>query len=90
MACSLVTHAPMNVVQDMGISVLFQGCEEMRPDFIMNRKLELSQECHSKSVEILKDTTRQLDVPLSSSSGESPLEKTESNGVIHPRIGRTP
>ena len=80
----------MNMVQDMGSSVLFQGCEEMRPRFIMNRKLEMSQECHSKSVEILKDTMRQFDIPLSSSSGESALEKTKSNGVIHPRIGRTP
>ena len=50
----------------------------------------MSKEHHGERVEILKDTMRKLDIPLSSSTSKSPLENKKPNRIVNPRVRGTP
>ena len=65
----------MYMVGDMGGSRLLQICKERSSTLIPNRKLEVGEEIHGYRIEILKNTSRELDVPLGFRARQSALEK---------------
>jgi len=77
----------MDVIGDMGRRVFLKSRKQMGANFIVNRQLEMSEERHSESVEVMVGTSRQFDVPLCCSPCESSLKNSEMNGIINIRIG---
>lgn len=73
----------MDVIIDMGCSVLLKGRKKMGAKFIANWKLKMCEESHSKSVKVIVSTSRQFDVPLGYNTYEGSLKKLKTNGIIN-------
>jgi len=58
----------------------------MGASFIVNWLLEMSEESHSESVEVIVGTSRQFDVPFRCNTCEGLLKKSEMDGTINVRV----